>query len=95
MPFTSLLKEVSIYNGNERAEIYTAEPGSNDMTLILTDGKLRRTITFRNVGARNTDSAIQFNITEYNTVTNRTKYSHFSVPYELAEIFLKHINTAK
>lgn len=52
-------------------------------------------IKFRNVGSKNEESAIQFEIEEYKNKTNRRRQINFSIPLVMAEIFIERIGIEK
>lgn len=78
------------WNHNVETAIYKNE----EYTIIeVVDRNTRKEIKYRNVGMRNEDSAIQFEITEY--ANNRTKHFGFSIPPTLSELFIANLQNVK
>lgn len=91
---TKLLKEIVITESNTTVRLFdTNHAGEQELEIVDRDKK--QNIHFRNVGARNKNSSIQFVIEEYNKGTNRTKYVNFSIPLEIVSDFLEHLSTTR
>jgi len=91
MPHTERYKVVYTHYHKEENAIYTPDPGSNEVELTISNNRTFTRVKFRNVGEGNPDAAIQFSISEYNKRTDRTKHLSFSVPQELAHLFINHL----
>lgn len=91
MPRTEIYMKAYTRDHKEENVIYTPEPGSNDVKITVSNSKRFTTIKFRNVGEGNPDAAIQFSVSEYNRDTNRTKHLSFSIPQQLAHLFIAHL----
>lgn len=93
----TLLKEpIKIHEGEGWSQGTTTEfykeQGDKEVAFIIRDGDATRTIVkYRNVGAGNMEASIQFNIEKYNYKTNRTTDLSFSIPYEMADLFINNL----
>lgn len=87
---TVKLKQVVIEETQELITLH-APNNAGEMKLIIQDGAKVTKIAFRNVGERHPAGSIQFTCEEYTIRTNRTKHFSFSVPFEMAELFLQHL----
>lgn len=68
------------------------EENDKEVAFIINDGDDKRTtVKYRNVGDKNKEASIQFNIEKYNYKTNRTTDISFSIPYEMADLFINNL----
>lgn len=86
-------KAIALVNLPHDAEYILREPNNvGEMELEINEGYERTKVRFRNVGKRNQNAAIQFTYEQHNRKTNGTKFASFSIPYEMANLFLKHLS---
>jgi len=78
------------WSSKEKTSIYLKE----DYTIIeIVTDKYKKEIRFRNVGEKNNEASIQFNITEYTFKTNRSKHTSFDIPLPLVDLFISKIKS--
>lgn len=76
------------WNKGTVIEAYQSE-ADRETIFVINDGKKRTEVKYRNVGDKNAEASIQFSGETYNHETNRTNGFSFSIPLEMADIFMK------
>lgn len=87
-----VLKAVYLPESRTNVKLHTPN-NAGDMDILIGNKEVLKTVSFRNVGTLNVESSIQFTVQEFSRGTNRTKFISFSIPFELVEDFIKHLQT--